>query len=66
MVKKMELTLENLMNEIIKQESLYRTLMIDAKNSFGMESNNFKLWNAKWSVLYDLAKEFDLVDKLKR
>ena len=62
----MELTLENLVNEIVKQEFQYRSFMIGAKNSFGNESKDFKLWYSKWSVLYNLAKKFDFADKLKR
>lgn len=62
----MELTLENLVNEIVKQESLYRAIMIGAKNSFDKESDDFKFWNSKWSVFYDLARKFDFVDKLER
>lgn len=62
----MELTLENLVNEIIKYESIYHDYMLESENLFGKESNDFKFWNAKWSVLYNLANKFDFVDKLKR
>lgn len=62
----MELTLENLVNEIIKYEFYYYKLMAESKVLLGEESNDFKLWNAKWSVLYNLAREFDLLGKLKR
>ena len=66
MVKEMELTLDNLVSEIIKYESEYRSLMLEAKKFFGKESNDFKFWNSKWSVYYNLAREFDFVDNLIR
>lgn len=66
MAKEMELTIENLVNEIIKYESTYHNFMLESENLFGKESNDFKLWNAKWSVLYNLAKKFDFVDRLER
>ena len=62
----MELTLENLVNEIIKHESTYHNFMLESEDLFGKESNDFKFWNAKWSVLYNLAEKFNFVDKLKR
>ena len=62
----MELTLENLVNEIVKQESTYHSFMLDSEKLFGKESNDFRFWKSKWSVIYDLAKKFDFVDKLKR
>ncbi len=62
----MELTLENLVNEIVKYEYIYYKFMMESKKLFGKESKDFKFWNAKWSVIYDLAKEFDLLAKLKR
>lgn len=62
----MELTLDNLVSEIIKYESEYRSLMIESKNLFGKESNDFKFWNSKWSVYYNLAEKFYFVDKLIR
>lgn len=62
----MELTLENLVNEIIKYESTYHSFMLESENLFGKESNDFKFWNAKWSALYNIASKFDFVDKLKR
>ena len=66
MVKEMELTLENLMNEIIKQESQYRSLMIEAEETYGKTNEETKFWRSKWSAFYTLAKDFDFVDKLKR
>lgn len=62
----MELTLENLVNEIVKQEYIYYKFMMGSKKFFGEESKDFKFWNSKWSVLYGLAKKFDLLSKLKR
>lgn len=66
MVKEMELTLENLVNEIIKQEFEYHNSMVYAKYAMGIDSKDFHYWNSKWSVLYNLAKKFDFVDKLQR
>ena len=66
MVKEMELTLENLVNEIVKHESTYHNFMLESENLFGKESNDFKFWNAKWPILYDIAAKFDFVDKLQR
>ena len=53
MVKEMELT-------------LYHNFMLESENLFGKESNDFKFWNAKWPILYDIAAKFDFVDKLQR
>ena len=66
MVKEMGLTLENLVNEIVKYESIYYKFMMESKKLFGKESKDFKFWNAKWSILYDIAVKFDFVDKLQR
>ena len=62
----MKLTLENLVNEIIKYESTYHSFMLESENLFGKESDDFKFWKSKWSVLYNLAKKFNFVDKLER
>lgn len=62
----MELTLENLVNEIIKQESIYYNYMLESENLFGRESNGFRFWKSKWIVLYNFAVKFDFADKLKR
>lgn len=62
----MELTLENLIDEIVKYESIYHDYMLESENLFGRESDDFKFWNAKWLVLRNLAKKFDFVDKLER
>lgn len=35
----MELTLDNLVNEIVKQESIYHDYMLESENLFGRESN---------------------------
>lgn len=62
----MEFALDNLVNEIVKYKSIYYKFMVESKKLFGKESKDFKFWNSKWSALYDLAKKFDFVDKLKR
>lgn len=62
----MELTLENLVNEIVKYESIYHNFMRESENLFGKESEAYKFWSAKWTIFYDLATEFNFVDKLKR
>lgn len=62
----MELNLDNLVNEIVNQESVYRSLMMDAKKVFGSDSKEFHLWNQKWSAFYNLAREFGFEDKLIR
>lgn len=62
----MELTLENLVNEIVKQESDYRFEMIYAKNVLGINSSKFNYWYSKWFVLHNLAVKFNFEDKLKR
>lgn len=66
MVKEMELTLENLVNEIVKYESIYHDYMLESEDLFGRESDDFKFWNAKWLVLRSLANKFDFVDKMQR
>lgn len=38
----MELTLDNLVNEIVKYESTYHNFMLESENLFGKESNDFK------------------------
>lgn len=64
----MELTLENLIDEIVNQEQMCYLNMLDAKSTYKEESSDFifKYWNAKWSVLYNLARKFGFADKLKR
>ena len=66
MAKEMELTLENLVDEIVNYEHVYHKFMIESENLFGKESNDFKLWSAKWEMFYILALKFGFVDKLKR
>lgn len=62
----MELTLENLVNEIVKQESEYRSLMIEAEEMYGKTYELTKFFRSKWSAFYALAKDFGFIDKLKR
>lgn len=59
----MELTLENLVNEIVNQEHSYYSSMMQAENE---PFDEYVYWCAKWVVLYDIALKFDFVDKLKR
>ena len=66
MVKEMELTLENLVNEIVKQESQYRSLMIESKKAYGETYELTKFLECKWYTFYNLALKFDFADKLKR
>ena len=62
----MELTLDNLVNEIVKQESQYRSLMIESERVYGKTYEETKFWRSKWSTFYNLALKFDFADKLKR
>ncbi len=62
----MELTLENLINEIIEREYRYYLCMIHAEKTFGEDSNYYEHWKFKWLVLYNLAVKFNFLDKLKR
>ena len=62
----MELTLENLMNEIIEEEYVYNLFMNGAKKSFGEDSDCYKCFRSKWASFYSLALKFNFVDKLKR
>lgn len=62
----MELTLENLVNEIVNQEYRYYLAMIYVEETFGESSDYYEDWKSKWSVLYNLAVKFNFIDKLKR
>lgn len=62
----MEFTLENLVDEIVKEESEYRSLMIEAEEVLGNTHEETKFWRSKWSVLYNLARKFGFTDKLER
>ena len=62
----MELTLENLIDEIVDREHIYHTCMINSGSLLGEDSADFKKWKDRWTVLYNLAVKFDFVDKLKR
>lgn len=62
----MELTLENLVNDIVKYESIYHDYMLESENLFCRESDDFKFWKSKWLVLRNLAKKFNFVDKFER
>lgn len=62
----MELTLENLVNEIVNLEYSCYTFMVYAKEAYGEYSDYYKYWNSKCSVLYNLAVKFNFLDKLKR
>lgn len=60
----MELNLDNLVEEIVKQESRYRYLMVYAKENYGEDYYFYNYWEAKWSILYYIAVKFGFVDKL--
>ena len=62
----MELTIENLVNEIVKKEYEYRFMMMYAKDFYGIDSKEFHFWNAKRSTLYNLARKFGFVDKIEK
>lgn len=62
----MELTLDNLVNEIVEQEYRCYSFMNYAEETFGEDSHYYEYWKAEWSVLYNLAEKFNFVDKLKR
>ena len=62
----MELTLENLIDEIVGQEYRFYLCMIYSEKTFGKDSNYYNYWETKWSVLHDLAVKFNFVNKLKR
>lgn len=62
----MELTLENLVDEIIEKEHRFYMSMVYAEEVYGEHSDYYKYWNSKWSVLNDLAVKFNFLDKLKR
>ncbi len=62
----MELTLENLVDEIIEQEYIYNSLMNGAKESLGEDSEYYKYCKSKWAEFYCLALKFGFTDKLKR
>lgn len=62
----MELTIETLVNEIVKQESEYRSLMIEAEGMYGKTYELTKFFRSKWSAFYNLAHKFGFTDKLKR
>lgn len=61
----MELTLENLVDEIIEQEYTYNLFMNGAKKSLGEDSDVYKCARSKWDAFYSLALKFDFADKLK-
>ena len=64
----MELTIENLVDEIVKQEQICYLNMLDAKSKYKEESSDFifKYWYAKWWVLYNLGSKFGFADKFKK
>lgn len=66
MVKEMELTLENLVNEIVEKEYRCYLNMLCAKRLDGSDSFYFNYWNSRRSILYTIANKFGFVDKLKR
>ena len=62
----MELTLENLVNEIVDKEYMYHTCMINAGSFFGEDSAEFKKWKVRWEEVRSLALKFGFTDKLKK
>ena len=62
----MELTLENLVNEIVDKECVYHTCMINSGNFFGEDSDEFKKWKVRWKEVYNLALKFGFTDKLNK
>ena len=62
----MELTLENLVNEIVKKEFECYNSMIESKYIFGEESQEYILCKTNWLTFYNIAHKFRFVDKLKR
>lgn len=62
----MELTLGNLVDEIIEMEYSYYLARNYANENFGKDSDYYKYWDSKRKVLYNLAEKFNFLDKLKR
>ena len=62
----MELTLENLVDEIVNLEYSCYLARNYAEENFGEVSDYYKYWDSKCSVLYNLAEKFNFLDKLKR
>jgi hypothetical protein len=62
----MELTLENLVDEIVELEYSCYLARNYAEEVFGKESDYYTYWDSKLSVLYNLAEKFNFLDKLKR
>ena len=62
----MELTFDNLVNEITEQEYIYNSLMNGAKKSLGEDSEYYKYCKNKWEEFYGIALKFNFVSKLKR
>lgn len=63
---KMELTLENLINYIIDEESSFYATLLKYEEEFGTYSPVTKIARARWGSHYKIAKEFGFSDKLKR
>lgn len=62
----MELTLDNLVNYIIEQEYKSFTLMNDYKNVLGEYNPSVSRKRAIWHSYYEIAKQFNLLDRLIR
>lgn len=62
----MELTLDNLVNYIIDEESSCHDTFLRYVEEFGKDSPVTLSAIARWASYYKIAKEFGFIDKLKR
>lgn len=65
-ITKMELTLENLVNYIINEESSCYATLLKYEKEFGIDSPVTSRARARWGSNYKIAKEFGFSDKIKR
>ena len=63
---KMELTLDNLVNYILNEESSCYVTLLKYEEEFGTDSSATSRARARWGSHYKIAKEFGFSDKLKR
>lgn len=62
----MELTLDNLVNYIINEESSCYATLLKYEKEFGIDSPIASRARARWGSYHKIAKEFVFRDKLKR
>ncbi len=62
----MKATKENIINYIISKENEEFEALRKAEISFGIESNEAKMFRTSWNSYYQILKEFNLIDKLER